>query len=238
MQIGPGTRAALASLLFIVALPVSTRAQNAQPVRTIYLVRHGAYLPDPKANPQTGPGLSTLGIAQARLVGTRFRSMPIAFDSLTASTMTRAQQTAAIVHEQIADARAGSSALLRECTPPARMPLREPPAALTACKEQLDAAFAKFFTPATGADRHDILVCHGNVIRYLTTKALGVDAGSWIAMSVGHTSVTIIQVLDNDTFRVIAVGDIGHVPATLQSWGDDADPNLVQPTTEAIQSER
>jgi hypothetical protein len=29
------------------------------------------------------------------------------------------------------------------------------------------------------------------------------------------------------SFRVIAVGDVGHVAPTLQSWGDDSDPNLV-----------
>jgi len=239
MKIALGTRAALACVLFILAaLPASTRAQTAQPIRTIYLVRHGAYLPDPKANPQSGPGLSTLGIAQARLIGTRFRSMPVAFDTLTSSMMTRAQQTAAIVHEQIADVPASSSPLLSECTPPARVQLRDPPASLSACKERFDAAFAKYFTPATGTDRNDILVCHGNVIRYLTTKALGVDSGAWVAMSVAHTSVTIVQVLGNGVFRVIAVGDIGHVPATLQSWGDDADPNLVAPATDRINIER
>jgi serine/threonine-protein phosphatase PGAM5 len=239
MQITSDARAiVLCALIVIGSTPLHALAQDAQPIRTVYLVRHGAYLPDPKANPQSGPGLSTLGIAQARLVGTRFRSMPIGFDSLTSSTMTRAQQTAAIVHEQIADVPANSSSLLSECTPPARIQLRDSPASLSACKQRLDAAFAKFFTPAAGADRNDILVCHGNVIRYLTTKALGVDAGSWVGMSVAHTSVTIVQVLGNGVFRVIAVGDSGHLPATLQSWGDDADPNLVAPSTESVRTER
>lgn len=213
----------------IVGLSPVASAQTAPAIRTIYLIRHGAYLPDPKADPQAGPGLSTLGIAQARLIGTRLRSMPVAFDSLTSSTMLRAQQTAAIVHEQIADVPATSSALISECTPPARVDLRDAAASQKACKEKLDAAFAKFFTPATGANRNDVLVCHGNVIRYLTTRALGVDTQSWIGMSVAHTSLTIVQVLGNDTYRVIAVGDAGHVPPTLQSFGDDADPNLVAP---------
>jgi serine/threonine-protein phosphatase PGAM5 len=209
-------------------LPMAS-AQTAPPIRTVYLIRHGAYLPDAKADPQAGPGLSPLGIAQARLIGTRLRSLPVAFDSLTSSTMTRAQQTAAIIHEQIADVRATSSPLISECTPPARIESRDAPAAQQACKEKLDAAFAKFFAPASGASRNDVLVCHGNVIRYLTTRALGVDPQSWIAMSVGHTSVTVVQVLGNGTYRVIAVGDVGHVPPTLQSWGDDADPNLIAP---------
>ena len=216
------------SALIAGSMPIAS-AQTAPPIRTVYLIRHGAYLPDPKADPQAGPGLSTLGIAQARLTGTRLRSMPVAFDSLTASTMTRAQQTAAIIHEQIADVPATSSPLITECTPPARAELRDTATSQRACKEKLDAAFAKFFTPASGANRNDVLVCHGNVIRYLTTRALGVDTQSWIGMSVAHTSVTIVQVLGNNAYRVIAVGDTGHVPATLQSWGDDADPNLVAP---------
>jgi serine/threonine-protein phosphatase PGAM5 len=224
------TRATLVALTLLTGLsPVASLAQTASPVRTVYLIRHGAYLPDPKADPQSGPGLSPLGIAQARLTATRLRSMPVAFNSLTSSTLTRAQQTAAVVHEQIADVPATASALISECTPPARIEPRESPAALSACKQQLDAAFAKFFTPASGAHRHDVLVCHGNVIRYLTTRALGVDPQAWVAMSVAHTSVTIIEVHANGSFRVIAVGDVGHVPANLQSWGDDSDPNLIAP---------
>jgi serine/threonine-protein phosphatase PGAM5 len=205
----------------------ATAADDANAVRRVYLVRHGAYLPDPKANPQSGPGLSSLGIAQARLIATRLRSMPVAFDSVTSSTMTRAQQTAAVIHEQISDVPVVASPLISECTPPARVQIRDSAESQTVCKRQLDAAFAKFFTPAKGADRNDVLVCHGNVIRYLTMKALGVDTQSWIAMSVAHTSMTVIEVQPNGSFRVIAVGDIGHVAPTLQSWGDDSDPNLV-----------
>jgi serine/threonine-protein phosphatase PGAM5 len=223
---------ALIALLVLSLSPFAGVAQSAPPVRTVYLIRHGAYLPDPKADPQAGPGLSPLGIAQARLVGARLRSIPIAFDSITSSPMTRARQTAAIVHEQISDVPATVSPLISECTPPARVELQANPAALSACKQQLDAAFAKFFTPAAGTDRNDVLVCHGNVIRYLATKALGVDPKAWIALSVAHTSVTIVQVLADGSFRVIAIGDAGHVPATLQSWGDDSDPNLVPPQTD------
>jgi serine/threonine-protein phosphatase PGAM5 len=207
-------RAALTcALLLIGSVPAAVGQGSTAAIRTVYLIRHGAYLPDPKAKPQSGPGLSTLGIAQARLVGTRLRAMPIAFDSLTSSPMTRAQQTAAIVHEQIADVPTSSSPLLSECTPPARIELRDAPAALSACKQRLDAAFEKFFTPASDKNRNDALVCHGNVIRYLTT---------------------IVQVLGKDTYRVIAVGDTGHIPATLQSWGDDFDPHLIAPAIDGF----
>jgi serine/threonine-protein phosphatase PGAM5 len=223
----------------LLCMGTTTRAADAAVssssfVRTIYLVRHGAYLPDPKANPQSGPGLSVLGIAQARLAANRLHSMPFTMDTVVSSNLTRAQQTAAIVHEQLAGVPASSTALLGECTPPAAIDLRESGGTLGACQRKLDAAFAQFFIPASGADRHDVLVCHGNVIRYLTMKSLGVDAKSWPGLSVAHASLTIVQIHPNGAIRVIAVGDAGHIPANLQSWGDDSDPNLVAPDTSAF----
>jgi len=217
--------------LFILLCAGATHAANA--VHTIYLVRHGAYLPDSRADPQAGPGLSTLGIAQARMIATRLRAMPIAFDSVTSSTLARAQQTAAIMHEQIADADGSASPLLSECTPPAAA-LKVDEVAANACRQRLDTAFAAFFKTPSDASRYDVLVCHGNVIRYFVTKALGVDTRAWPAMSVAHASLTIIEVHRNGAMRLVAVGDIGHVPPPLQSWGDDSDPQLATPGIESF----
>jgi serine/threonine-protein phosphatase PGAM5 len=217
----------VALLSFATAQAASTDAGSSF-VRTIYLVRHGSYVADPRANPETGPGLTPLGIAQARLIGARLRGIPVHFDSITSSTLTRAVQTAAVVRELFPDVAAGSAGLLSECTPPTAVDLKgEPIANQIACKQRLDEAFARFFAPPTGADKNDVLVCHGNVIRYFVTKALGVDTRAWPGMSVAHASVTIIQVRTDGSFRVIAVGDAGHVPPNLQSWGTDADPQLV-----------
>jgi len=48
-------------------------------------------------------------------------------------------------------------------------------------------------------------------------------------MSVAHASVTIIRVRADGTMTVIAVGDIGHLPPNMQSWGGGADPQLAAP---------
>jgi serine/threonine-protein phosphatase PGAM5 len=40
------------------------QAAEAPAARTIYLIRHGAYVPDPKADPAAGPGITPLGVAQ------------------------------------------------------------------------------------------------------------------------------------------------------------------------------
>ena len=113
------------------------------------------------------------------------------------------------------------SPLISECTPPVfEAATGEGARERAACAKQLDQAFAEFFTAAKGARRNDILVAHGNVIRYLVVKALKVDPRAWLGMSVAHASLTVIQVQPDGSHEVLAVGDSGHIPSPLLSWGD------------------
>jgi serine/threonine-protein phosphatase PGAM5 len=112
--------------------------------------------------------------------------------------MTRARQTAMIINEDFPKLELQQSRLLRECTPPA---WREDIMAgldstrMSACSAQFEDAFAKYFIPSPDStDRHDVLVCHGNVRRYFVTRSLRVDTLSWLQMSIGNCSLTIIRV--------------------------------------------
>jgi serine/threonine-protein phosphatase PGAM5 len=124
---------------------------------------------------------------------------------------------------------------LAECMPPVRgAPAATPEEskAQRECKAQLDAAFARFFKPAAGTERNELLVCHGNVIRYLVTRALEVDDTAWLAMSVGHASMTTIRIEADGTLRVIGVGDVGHVPPTMRTGAlGDPERSLALPGT-------
>jgi serine/threonine-protein phosphatase PGAM5 len=187
-------------------------ADPAPAARTIVLVRHGHYIADPQDS-HPGPGLSPLGIAQAKLAGARLAGMP-QFDAIVASPMTRAAETAKVI--------AGDLSLpietvpaLAECTPHTRRSeiiADETPEKLAACAAQLDTVFRTRFVPAAGSPRRELLVAHGNVIRYLVTRALGVDTSAWLEMSVAHASMTTILVEPDGRFKVIAVGDSGHMP--------------------------
>lgn len=77
-------------------------AQNANSeyrgIRTICLIRHGEYAPQDDNIADTLNNLTPLGIAQARLVSNRLKSMKIIFNSLISSTMTRALQTAIVIN--------------------------------------------------------------------------------------------------------------------------------------------
>lgn len=218
--------------LFLLAPPC--KAQVLAPAaRTIVLIRHGHYVPDPAVDERVGPHLSPLGVAQAHLVGARLAGMPTHFDGLYVSPMARARDTAAIIatdfpgrHFEVVDD-------LAECTPPTRrhdVTVNEKPADLIACKRRLDRVFARLFRPARGHERTDLLVCHGNVIRNMVVRALGVDSAAWLEMSVGHASITTIRVEADGGYKVITVGDVGHLPPELQTGASgDAERSLAIP---------
>lgn len=196
-------------------------------IRTIYLVRHGAYDQDAKIDPQIGGDLTPLGIAESRLVAARLRGLPFHFDSITSSTMARARETTAIIREALPDQRLAESSDLSECTPPATHQVKdELPDVAAACAKRMDQAFEERFIPSTTMAQNDLIVTHGNVIRFFVMKALGVETKAWLGISVAHCSLTVIQVTEKGAFRVLSVGDVGHLPANMQSWGTSADPEL------------
>ena len=195
------------------------------PVHTLVLVRHGNYAPDPSVDENIGPHLSPIGVAQAHLAANALAALP-RFDGLYASPMQRARDTAAVIGaDDFPDRKFEVVDDLAECTPPTplgEVAKTEPPADMAACKARLDRLHARFFTAANGQDRSDLLVCHGNVIRYLVTRALGVDTGAWLAMSIGNASITTIRIDADGRAHVIAVGDVGHIPPAMRTsaWGD------------------
>ena len=192
-----------------------------EPVRTVWLIRHGEY-EHGVDTPDEG-GLVALGRQQARLVAARLDGYPVAFTSLQTSTMTRARETAAIIAAHFPELDLALQDDIRECTPTTRradiMADLEPGEA-EACEANLETAWGRLFVPAAGpGDEHDIVVCHGNVIRWFVTQALGVDPAAWLGMSIANCSLTVIQVRADGSCKLVAFADSGHIP-----WGMTAYP--------------
>jgi len=143
--------------------------------------------------------------------------------------MTRASQTALVIGEEFPDLEIQTSRLIRECTPPTwreDIMAEETEADLQACTEQLEEAFPLYFAPSPDADRHDVIVCHGNVIRYFVTRALKVDPMAWLGMSIGNCSLTVIKIKADGSMKVLSYGDVGHIPPNLTTRtapGNDID---------------
>lgn len=205
-------------------------------IRTIYLIRNGQYDQSEERDEFTGKGLVPLGIAQSRLLTARLKSMPVEFTSLTSSTMTRARQTAIIINQGFPELEPKQNELICECTPPTwRIDVlaETDSTELTNCVENLEEAFQEFFVPSPDEkDRNDIIVCHGNVIRYFVTKVLKVDIMSWLQMSITNCSLTIIRIMPDGTIKLDTFSDYGHIPENMRTFtgGKNEQKELVVPT--------
>ena len=102
-----------------------------------------------------------------------------------------------------------------------------------ACVKNIEQFFKESFIPAAAAaDRHELVVCHGNIIRYFAAKALQVDTMSWMQMSISNCSLTVIRVLPDGKMKLDAFGDYGHIPENMRTYtgGDDEAKELVIPS--------
>lgn len=202
-------------------------------IRTIYLIRHGDYNIEDERDADVGKELVPLGIAQARLVASRLKSFPVKINSLISSTMTRARQTAMIINEEFPELELQQSKLIRECTPPTwrdDVMKDESETDLKNCVENLETAFNKFFIPSPDdKDRNDIIVCHGNVIRYFVTKVLNVNTMAWLKMTIGNCSITVVRIMPDGRMKLISYNDVGHIPPNLQTeTGGDNETKILK----------
>lgn len=229
------------AILILISIINSSRtfSQNSESVkngiRTIYLIRHGEYHQTDTTDTDVGKVLTPLGIAQARLLSARLNAIPIKFTSLNSSTMIRAIQTAQIINEDFPELNLQQSNLIRECTPPtwredimAKSNLKE----LTECVDNLEKAFKEYFVHSPDAnDRNDIIVCHGNVIRYFVSKVLKVDTMAWLQMSITNCSLTLVRIGPDGTMKLDAFSDYGHIPENLRTFtgGENESRELIVP---------
>jgi len=190
-------------------------------IRFVYLVRHGWYeFGDPRDD-RTGKGLDSLGRVQAKLVGERFAALPVRMNTLVSSTLTRAAQTADDMGVLLGMQPARDS-LISECQSPsvrADLNAREPQVDQDTCQARMERAYARYIRPAgSRSDVHDVLVAHGNVIRWFVVKALGADTRKWIDLDLGNASITAIAVRPDGTAKLAAFSDTGHLPVSAQTW--------------------
>ena len=211
----------IALLLIFSFMEFKAQEQYQSASRTIYLIRHGEYNSEDERDPDVGKELVPLGIAQTRLLSSRLKSMGIEFNTLTSSTMTRARQTGMIINEDFPELELQQSKLIRECTPPTwreDIMADESKTDLNECVENLETAFKEFFIPSPDeADKHDIIVCHGNVIRYFVTKVLNVDTMAWLQMTIGNSSLTIVNIKPDGSMKLVSFNDLGHITPNLQT---------------------
>ena len=138
--------------------------------------------------------------------------------------MPRAQETAAIVTKTMGyRKKLYGSDLLHECVPGFPKKLRKKHGysdlkKLKKDKLQLDQIYKDIFT-FSKKNRTELVVCHGNVIRYLLCKALKIDTETWTRFDIKQCGISMIE-LNSKTrsMKIIAHNDVGHIPHKLQTF--------------------
>lgn len=195
--------------------------------RYLYLIRHGQYT----VTPELPHGkLTALGEKQAELTGQHLLDVPVSV--VHCSTMSRAAQTAQIIADNFYGLQVLPSDLLRECVPsiPPRLEAQLTEYARFAPdfnlgdvvmhRMQADEAFDSFFQPMTnhlGGDSHELVVCHGNILRYMVCRVLGTPVDSWANMYILHCGISIIRVDEDNLRTVMSHNNTEHIPTKYRT---------------------
>lgn len=193
------------------------KAKKSKAVRHLFLIRHGQYNIEGVTDKERT--LTDLGRTQADLTGQRLACLDIKWDLLVRSTMTRAQETAAIIAKHLdKNLEIKDCQLIEEGAPiPPEPPVghwRPEAKQFFQDSARIEAAFRRYFyraPPEQTNDTYTILVCHANVIRYFVCKALQFPPEGWLRISLNHGSITWVSILPNGNVVLRVLGDTGHM---------------------------
>lgn len=190
----------------------------------VVLVRHGQY---ETADSDAGRVLTPLGRKQAALTGQRLNllletnKIPPC-KHLYYSTMSRATETGEIIAEELTSQRkwmhVKPCSMIQEgaVAKPDPESSRWKPTEEQFVKEgfRVEAAFQNHIH-RPDSDEEDsyttVLVCHGNVIRYLILRALQLPPEAWLRMAVFNASISVLTVDDaTGSVSLRGLGDVGH----------------------------
>jgi serine/threonine-protein phosphatase PGAM5 len=212
--------------------------------RHIYVVRHGQRLPG-SGNDRLGLGITDTGKIQAEFTGERISLIPV--NTIYYSTLRRAAETAKIIAKYIPNTRAQGSQLLWECIPylpgdfitwykvnrsritedrvttPLQMApwlnLWSPDTPWDLIEKgfaQAEQAWTHFFRSSRD-ERHEVLVCHGNILRYFMVRALQAPLETWINSEINNCGISEFTVNPGGEVTLVSHNDTGHLPVPIRT---------------------
>jgi serine/threonine-protein phosphatase PGAM5 len=160
------------------------------------------------------------------------------------SDMSRAKETGEIIHKHLQERVKGApisltvDPILREgapCQPEGyKGPWKPSPAEFFEEGCRIETAFRKYFKridlindkpvrPSLETDKAyqtvDVIVCHGNVIRYCLLRALQLPPTAWLQFAVANASITRLSVNNIGWVTCWSVGDTGAIPPSKVTFG-------------------
>ncbi len=182
--------------------------------RIIHLVRHGQQERRQDDN-ELGPPLTEIGRRQATELGTFLATLPVG--RVFCSTLTRARETAELAGRRLDGVQVRSDSDLCEVLPTRVDGMRISRTGMRKDREAALRAFARYFRP--GRPRgHDVLVCHGNLIRYLLVHSLRAPRRRWLDMAATyHCAISTVEVEADGRVRLCSYNDASHIPRALRT---------------------
>jgi serine/threonine-protein phosphatase PGAM5 len=187
-------------------------------VRWIYLVRHGHYEAWKNSVVKGEGHITSFGKRQAMSMTKCISALPLS--SVFCSSLNRAVETCKLIIDGTNGVEMRTSTLLQEVMPviPARWePLLQNSSSqnLVVDRDRAELSYSRHFASAVGKDKHDLIVAHGNLIRYFVCRALDVDVRSWGYMDIDHCSLTVIRISSNGWTQLVRLNDTCHLPDGL-----------------------
>jgi serine/threonine-protein phosphatase PGAM5 len=187
---------------------------------------------------KTGQRLAILARGGMGGMDERFDA-PCKIKAIHQSDMARAKETALLIASWLPDVPVvDPDPNLNEGIPAPMIPLRPDvpnvEQAVDADRDRIEEAFQKYIhrsetTPSSlslspeesnkdgTADKNqveqefEIIVCHGNVIRYFFCRALQLPPEAWLRLSVFNCSLTYLMIHPNGYVQARMLGDVGHL---------------------------
>lgn len=181
------------------------------PVRMLYFVRHGQYVSEGADEGRLTP----LGRRQAAQLAKHFRRLPI--DLVRSSDLPRAFETATILAARLKIRSIERHAVLREMLPTELPGLAVPLKKRKDARRRLGRIVERFFT-GSKKPRHEVVVCHGNLIRSLVLRLAVGDPAGFHHFSIHHASVTSFSVSSNGKVTIVGFNLIEHVPPRMRTF--------------------
>lgn len=180
--------------------------------KRLLLVRHGEYLIPAEAG--LDGALTLRGRRQATHLARYLISEPVT--RVVCSSLERARETADILHRAGNLPKPAVSASLREFLP-SSIPgiVRLTPTARIAACQRLDRVVEKYLRPRTREVL--LLVAHGNLIRALVCRAVGMRLHRWYRMGINHCSVTELQIGPDGEIYLVRLNEVGFLPPSMRS---------------------
>jgi len=186
------------------------------PKRILYLVRHGEYeVSTPETEAPDGL-LTEKGRAQAKLTGQRLKNLPL--HAIYFSNLQRAIETGSYITPFFPQLNPCSLPILRECLPCLPVHIEERVVAarqkpINYGIEKARQAFETFFkAPEGDNDQCEVIVSHGNLIRYFLAKSIQAPCESWVNIKIYHASISEVHISRAGVQKLVRLNDTAHFP--------------------------